>query len=302
MANLQFSPLDQKGLSQQPRFWLPSVLREQEFNLEYDFGWVARLDSKTLGFCWGAEYRYQGEKRSFLKWVYVQDPYRCNQVATELIRRTEQDALDRGHIQISASIEQNHHKPATFRILQRNGWEQPYLFSYCYRMTITGFFENAPWAHPVREYPYQKYIFPWAELSAKERKSLEDEEGPDSWKEDSSQVSPLTFDLNFEPHTSLGMRIDNQVVAWNINQMYGVDALLYGSFFVRKQYRRSGLAIPLLLESFRRQRALGIPDCIWFTQETNKGAILLHDKMFSSCLLSRTPVYQAAKQLLQKSI
>ena len=302
MANLQFNPLDKKEFSQQLRFWLPSNLREKEFNLEYDFGWVARLDSETLGFCWGSEYRYQGKKRSFINWVHVQDSYRCSQVATELIRRTEEDALGRGHIQISASVEQNHHKPAAFRILQKNGWEQPYLFSYCYRMTITCFFENTSWAHPVREYPYQTYIFPWSELTAKERKSLEDEEGPDSWKKDPSQVSPLTFDMNFEPHTSLGMRICDQVVAWNINQMYGVDALMYGAFFVRKQYRRSGLGIPLLLESFKRQRALGIPDCIWFTQKTNKDAILLYDKIFSSCSLSRTQIYQVAKKLLQKSI
>ena len=108
---------------------------------------------------------------------------------------------------------------------------------------------------------------------------------------------PLVFGNDFEPNTSLGVRIDGEIVGWMINGLYGADTVLYGSYFVRRPYRNAGMAISLLLEALKRQREVEIPNCVWFAQNSNPEAKRLYDKILAPCILSRNAVYITRKIL-----
>ena len=298
-SSLQYIPLDPDLFARYASDYVPPFLKEYQFDIETDSGWIVTNDSDAVGFIWSRRFEIDGKILRSVWHLEVVDAYRNSGIGTELLRRFQTASSNGDKCDFSVIANEQSHGPA-LRVLEKNGWGKPEISSYCYRTTVDKFFESVPWASKDREYRYQQYLFPWTELTSDERKQLEDEEGPGSWRDEPSPSSPFVFEMNFEPNTSLGVRIRGEIVGWNINIIYGPDTVLYGRYFVRKKYRNTGMAIALLLESLKRQRAAGIRNCVWFTQKHNKKAKQLYDKILAPCILSRNEVYTAEK-ILQDS-
>jgi GNAT superfamily N-acetyltransferase len=292
--NLNYEPLNQGLYARYVSNYLPPDLLDEQFELETDSGWIVTNDSKAIGFIWGREYQNDGKKIRRVYRLEVKKAFRNLGVGAELLKKFGTDSADLDLLELSV-IENEESHGAILRVAKKNGWSDPKISSYCYRTTIEKFFESVPWAKQGRKYRYPQYFFPWTELTSDERNQLKDEEGPGSWRDEPDPASPLVFGMNFEPNTSLGVRIDGEIVGWMINGLYGADTVLYGSYFVRKPYRNAGLAISLLLESLKRQRKTEIPNCVWFAQKGNPEAKRLYDKMLAPCILSRNIVYSTKK-------
>lgn len=294
--NLNYEPLDQGLYVRAVSNFLPPNLLDEQFDLRTDSGWIVTNGSKTIGFIFGREYQNDGKKIRCVYRLEVKEAFRNLGVGAELLKRFENDSTDLDLLELSVIGNEESHG-AILRVAKKNGWSDPKISSYCYRTTIKKFFESVPWAGKHREYRYQKYFFPWKELTSAERNQLKNEEGPDSWRDESNPASPLVFGNDFEPSTSLGVRIDGEIVGWMINGLYGADTVLYGSYFVRRPYRNAGMAISLLLEALKRQREVAIPNCVWFAQKSNPAAKRLYDKILAPCILSRNAVYITRKIL-----
>ncbi len=294
--NLNYEPLNQGLYARYASNYLPPDLLDEQFELKTDSGWIVTNGSKTIGFIWGREYQNDGKKIRCVYRLEVKKAFRNLGVGAELLKKFETDSADLDLLELTV-IENEESHGAILRVAKKNGWSDPKISSYCYRTTIEKFFESVPWAGKHREYRYQQYLFPWKELTSAERNQLKDEEGPDSWRDEPDPASPLAFGRDFEPNTSLGVRIDGEIVGWMINGLYGADTVLYGSYFVRRPYRNAGMAISLLLEALKRQRKTEIPNCVWFAQNSNPEAKRLYDKILAPCILSRNAVYITRKIL-----
>ncbi|HIF71868.1 MAG TPA: GNAT family N-acetyltransferase [Dehalococcoidia bacterium] len=296
--NLNYKPLDEALFARYASNYLPPDLLDEQFELKTDSGWIVTNDSKTIGFIWGRDALRDDKKTRYVLRLEVNKAYRNLGIGSELLKKYEADSTDSDRKQLVFSVIENEEShDAALKVAKRNGWGKPEIGAYCYRTTIEKFFESVPWAEKHREYRYQQYLFPWKELTSAERNQLKDEEGPDSWRDEPDPASPLVFGRDFEPNTSLGVRIDGEIVGWMINGLYGADTVLYGSYFVRRPYRNAGMAISLLLEALKRQREAEIPNCIWFAQKSNPEAKRLYDKILAPCILSRNRVYSVKKVL-----
>ena len=294
--NLNYEPLNQDLYARYVSNYLPPDLLNEQFELKTDSGWIVTNGSKTIGFIWGREYQNDGKKIRCVYRLEVKKAFRNLGVGTALLKRFETDSADLDLLELFV-IENEESHGAILRVAKKNGWSDPKISSYCYRTTIEKFFESVPWAKKQREYRYQQYFFQWKELTSAERNQLKNEEGPDSWRDEPDPASPLVFGNDFEPNTSLGVRIDGEIVGWMINGLIGADTVLYGSYFVRRPYRNAGMAISLLLEALKRQREVEIPNCVWFAQKSNPEAKRLYDRILAPCILSRNAVYITRKIL-----
>jgi GNAT superfamily N-acetyltransferase len=294
--NLNYQPLDEALFARYASNYLPPYLLDDQFELETDSGWIVTNDSRTIGFIWGRDVLRDDKKTRYVLRLEVNKAYRNLGIGSELLKKFETDSADLDLLELSVMENEENHD-AVLKVVKKNGWGKPKIGAYCYRATIEKFFESVPWAGEHREYRYQQYLFPWKELTSDERNQLKDEEGPDSWRDEPDPASPLVFGEDFEPNTSLGVRIDGEIVGWMINGLYGADTVLYGSYFVRRPYRSAGLAISLLLASIKRQRETEIPNSVWFAQKSNPEAKRLYDKILAPCILSRNRVYSVKKIL-----
>lgn len=142
--------------------------------------------------------------------------------------------------------------PALERILAKRGFSPPRREMQFAQ--IRSEMAASPWiARAVAKLPAAFRIFPWQELSARERTALERARGevpPALWPFEESESAPL------DPHTSLGLRFqaggENEIAGWMITHRVAPELVRYTSLFVRDRWRRPEITFALLAEAMRR--------------------------------------------------
>jgi GNAT superfamily N-acetyltransferase len=274
------------------------ILQElKKFDPEKNIAIGARDQDRVLGLAFGSVYKREKEASMLgIHLLQIDLEYRNKGIGTALLRKIEKESLKRACEKMTIGFKKVEQEfEAAKRLLAKCDWESPEIHAYGYRTTIERFFKDLAWVKRKRKYPYHDYIFPWTELSEEERKSLKEEEGPDSWKVEGT--SPFFFDGKFEENTSLGLRVKGKVDGWIINHQIAPDTILYGSYFVRRKYRGLGHSIGLLLESIKRQRETGIPRFTWYVQAKDKEIKRFYQKLLGPCIMSENECWQSSKML-----
>ena len=298
--NLVFTSLDSVSFSRDICSLLPSSFSAYfTFDSKTHFGWIAYDSSKVVGYVLGARWESDGENIGFVSHLEISSGYRNSGIGSELIRLFENSAAECDKM-IFTVIENEQSHEAALKVLRKNDWGAPRITKFSYRSTIKKFFESSQWAARIPRYRYQQYFFSWSELTAEELKQLEENEGPGSWRDNPFPSPPTAFGERFEPNTSLGVRRNGEVIGWCITGMYGPDTLLYGSFFLRKQYRKTGIAVSMFLESLRRQQEVGISQIVGFVDKDNIEVTQLHERHFPPHILSKNAVFTVEKILHRK--
>ena len=228
--------------------------------------------------------------------LYVEPTSRNKGIGTALLQKIEEYLKKESGLIVCLNFK--HEEPDEVplqKVLEKCGWERPQVHGYQFYSTIERFLTDLAWTQRQRTYPYHSYIFPWTNLTAEEKQKLKEEEGPNSWR--ATQTSPFFFDGHFEPQTSLGLRVEGEVVGWIINHLIKPDTLLYGSYFVRPRFRGLGHSIGLLLESIKLQKKAGIPVLTWYVNASDNAVKTFYQKLLSPCVTREEEWWSSAKPL-----
>ena len=141
--------------------------------------------------------------------LFVIPEYRRQGIGNQLLVALETEFRGKNCQQIDLIYIPNQTIIALEKIFQKNAWSKPkarMLIGLGERETI----KNMPWLNLDQKLPLGYEIFPWGELTSKERTILE----KSLWYPDI--LFPFTEEDIIEPINSLGLRYNHQVVGWMI--------------------------------------------------------------------------------------
>ncbi|QTA85220.1 GNAT family N-acetyltransferase [Desulfonema magnum] len=234
--------------------------------------------------------------------VFVAKEFRNQGIGTVLMTRLEKKLTRRGRTGVFGIYTAN--KPSARvleRVLEKCGWESPTPR----QLICTSKGEDveqmmrSDWMNNYR-LPKNFKIFPWTEVTPEELEEIR------AWPYDPpyyhSGLTPfLKVDEEFEPINSLGLRYKGEIVGWLITVRIGPGTVRYDRLFVRKEFQRTGRAIPLLAESIRRQYAheghIPTKGGIWRTQADNAPMVRFIRKRLGPYLTSLIETKESFKAL-----
>jgi GNAT superfamily N-acetyltransferase len=191
--------------------------------------------------------------------LFVSAGHRGRGIATRLLQSCEREVARRGHSSLGVVYTAGATGAAAIeRILARLAWPPPTQRTVSVRFTADQA-RSFPW---LNRYPLRTgcQIFPWTELTAEERRRLVDSQEERGWIADN--LVPWRYDEEaFEPVTSLGMRLDGEVVGWVINHATGPRTLRFTCSYIRKDLGRRGRLMPLVSESINRIDRTPFSEC-----------------------------------------
>ncbi|RPI77265.1 MAG: GNAT family N-acetyltransferase [Desulfobacteraceae bacterium] len=113
----------------------------------------------------------------------------------------------------------------------------------------------------------------WKDVSDFEKQAIKDSQSKNAWYPEI--LTPFQEEHSIDPISSLVLRQNGQkdIVGWFINHRVMRDAIRFTAMFVRKEFQRSGLGLPMLAESIQRLLHHQDPHLkigIFMIQNTNK--------------------------------
>ena len=176
--------------------------------------------------------------------LFVIPEYRRQGIGNQLLVALETEFRGKNCQQIDLIYIPNQTIIALEKIFQKNAWSKPkarMLIGLGERETI----KNMPWLNLDQKLPLGYEIFPWGELTSKERTILE----KSLWYPDI--LSPFTEEDIIEPINSLGLRYNHQVVGWMITHRISENTIRYTILFVKEELQSIGRGIALLGRSLK---------------------------------------------------
>jgi hypothetical protein len=143
--------------------------------------------------------------------------------------------------------------------------------------------------------PDEFTIFPWAELTAQERQTIEQRQQVESWYP--PVLTPFQEEDRLEPLNSLGLRYQGQVVGWMITHRVAPDTIQYTSLFIQQEFQQLGRTIALIAEAIKRQIAGGVPYGIFMIDVENKTMVKFFRRRLQPYMTSLTEARCSRKNL-----
>lgn len=203
--------------------------------------------------------------------LFVVPGSRRQGVGRALLEEVETVAADRGVVRLQAVwMTGRAGTDAVEGMLACSGWTAPAPRMLSVRFTLDDL-ARVPWIARHRLLPGLE-IFPWAELTAAERERLVASQRESSWIP--RDLQPWDYDQpGFDPVTSLGMRLEGDVVAWIVNHPISASTLRITCSFIRGDLGNRGRIVPLWAESFRRLRETPYCRCSFTTPLYHRGMV-----------------------------
>jgi GNAT superfamily N-acetyltransferase len=135
------------------------------------------------------------------------------------------------------------------RVLEKAGWSKPEIRQLTLRFTL----EQARRTGWYGKYPLEPgyTVFPWKDLSETEREALRESQRATGWIK--PDLEPWKHDAEgFEPVSSLGIRLNGELVGWIINHALDARVVRFTCSFIRKDLGRRGKIVPVYSEAIRR--------------------------------------------------
>ena len=118
---------------------------------------------------------------------------------------------------------------------------------------------NCPWWGRGR-LPEGGEMFMWTELTAAERAHMQKTNAETPWID--PLLEPWICDARADPISSVGMRVNGEVLGWVINHRAPPNFVVFTTAFVRKDFQRIGALFKLLVHSIVNIQNQGL--CITF--------------------------------------
>lgn len=169
-------------------------------------------------------------------------------IGTTLINHLEKELRKIGCQQIEMTYKSSELTTLALEpLLQKLGWLPPKT-TFILAQTTTEKIAEAPWLYKY-PLPDSFTVFPWVELTAKDRQTLLQKGGyPPS-------LNPFLDEARLEPMNSLGLRHQGEAIGWIVTHRVAPDTIRYSSLFVDAKYQKLGRGISLLSQSIQRQIA-----------------------------------------------
>ena len=195
--------------------------------------------------------------------LFVRPESRNRGVATAILERLERGVRARGFAEVKAVyMGDRPGNAALARVLAKRGWSAPAVRTVTLRFTPRGA-RKTPWFGRVR-LSRQYQIFPWTELTPREREQLQRSQADAPWIPPG--LEPWRHDRHsFDPVSSVGLRYRGQVVGWVINHRVSPTTVRFTCSFMRKDLGRRGRILPLYTASLERLDEAGCKDCLFIT-------------------------------------
>ncbi len=234
----------------------PSITRHWQATQQYGelLGIAAKLADQIVGLAI-VEVDTQSAKAGILS-LFVLPEHRDRGIGTCLVQQLETKLLTMGCTQVLLSYQATEITQAALEpILQRQGWKPPKVSLILVKAEAERIPE-IPWFKKY-QLPKDFVIFPWQELTEKEKQQLQQGQEEKPWYQQG--LSPFLDEAIVEPINSLGLRYQGEVVGWIVTHRVAPDTIRYTSMFVDKRWQRLGRGIVLMAESLQRQYNSSIP-------------------------------------------
>jgi len=183
--------------------------------------------------------------------LFVEPPFRNKGIGTALLTRLESELVRRdvsqGELVFAGGKPTT---PALKRVLHTCGWTQPQPRMVLFQVG-SGSAEkllSAPLLVKKTTLPIGYEIFPWRDLTARERDRLVEHEHSGDFP---TYLSPFKEPEILEPLTSLGLRYRDEVRGWLITHRIAPRTIRYTSLVVDPELPARGLGIRLVAEALR---------------------------------------------------
>jgi GNAT superfamily N-acetyltransferase len=224
--------------------------------------------------------------------IYVAEPWRRLGCAREMIRLMERKLAARGIVVTHLSFSSSDSDCPVHAMICSAGWEVPEP----YMLLVNGERERIaqmPWHKAVRE-RHNLTLFPWAELTARDRecieKSIDAGEIPEA-------LTPFGDDEFLVAGTSLGLRHRDQVVGWQVNHCLTPNVHRFTATWVDSRWSKSGTAIWLMSESIRRYVATGVPFASMGVQIGNTSMLAFFERRIRPYISTISICYRSQKEV-----
>lgn len=146
------------------------------------------------------------------------------------------------------------------RLLASRAWSDPEMRMAVVRFTVEQA-KSTPWFGRYRRRE-QMGFFPWVEITDQEMEALRESHRASEWI--AEDLVPWQFDLEgVEPHSSLGIRVEDEVVGWVINHLMPDRTVRFTCSFIHPRLKRRGRIVPAYTESIRRLDEAGFERCMF---------------------------------------
>lgn len=175
-----------------------------------------------------------------LHYLFVSEPHRNHQIATQLLKRLEEESIKHHTILISYNYpSESTTTPIIEHLLHKLKWNPPQISAiHCH---FNQYFD-APWIHLPLELPPDYEEFFWKDLKPEERKYLLE-------LDEQKTFSPFIKEELIEPLNSLGIRYRGHVIGWMIVHRLAPDTVEFDVLFVQKAHQKQGVALRLLRDA-----------------------------------------------------
>ncbi len=180
------------------------------------------------------------------------------------------------------------------RLLKRRDWadiQVPRIIHKTHTETIS----RTPWLADRSALRSKFVVFPWQELTPRERAKILAEQNRAPWFP--QQVTPFQEEDRIEHVNSLGVRFKGEVIGWMITHRLTADTIQYTALFMRPDLQRKGWAARLLAESINRQLESRIPYYVFLVDAENTEMLGFVDKYLRPYLTTVTEALHSHKRL-----
>ena len=191
--------------------------------------------------------------------IFVSPRLRRSGIALELMQRTLAYCKTHRIQNISASYMSGQDSTQTLEnIFNKTGWTAPQTRMLVVRCSLDSI-KSAPWLNRYA-LPKGYEVLPWAQVTTAEREALRVSNLEKPWI--APDLVPFDFEENYEPVTSVALRVNGAIVGWCLNHV--VDGILrFTCSFLRRDLQRLGRIVLLYSDSVSRMPAAGLSVGMW---------------------------------------
>ncbi|MGB5712881.1 MAG: GNAT family N-acetyltransferase, partial [Waterburya sp.] len=203
--------------------------------------------------------------------IFIVSAYRRQKIGTALLTFLEQELHTRGCITVKLFYKTG--KPTSLaleRLLESCNWSTPRPWDIVCESDLDTI-AKAPWFQIKFRIPFDMTIFPWAEITDRERIVIKQTQESEPWFDESR--NPFRNENNMEPLNSLGLRYKGLVVGWMLTERMASNTIYYNCMFVRRDLQKLGRGIYLFINAIRLQAKAEIPKGIWRVNFNNSSML-----------------------------
>lgn len=226
-----------------------------------------------------AEIKPQGDVAEVLS-LFVRPEVRRRGLAGQLLATLEREAALRGAERIELLFRSTQAgAPAVRRLLAARGWSAPVP-----RLRLGKADARVVEAAVMRprRLPEGYEIFPWAELTADERREVVERQQRGPWFPPA--LSPFQMEDRVEPALSLGLRHRGRVAGWLICHRVGAELVQCTSLFVEEGHRRLGRGLALLAAAAESFATCDVERVIFMVEVANAPMMRFFERRLASHL------------------